>query len=82
MFKRVFFMLLGIGLGLMLGGWAVRRLERTTESLRPEQLASAAGRRASGLGGRVREAVAAGRVAATAKEEELRASFARQAEGS
>lgn len=81
MFKRLFFMLLGVGLGLVLGSWVVRRLERTTESLRPENLASAAGRRAGGLGGRVRVAVDAGRLAAAEKEAELRASFAREAAG-
>lgn len=80
MFKRLFFMLLGIGLGLVLGSWVVRKLERTTDSLRPENLAAAAGKRAGGLGGRMREAVDAGRAAAAVKEAELRSSFAREAE--
>lgn len=75
MFKRLFFALLGLGAGVTLGAWAVRKLERTTRSLTPDGLARNASARAGALGGRLSEAVEEGRAAAAAREAELRAQY-------
>jgi hypothetical protein len=70
--RRLFFAVVGLGAGLALGVWAVRKVEATTQRLRPEALAASAGARAGSLGERLQEAVASGREAAAAKEAELR----------
>jgi hypothetical protein len=75
MFKRLFFALLGIGAGVVIGGWAIRKVEDTQRRLRPDALASSAAERAASWGDRLRSAVAQGRAAATAKESELRAIY-------
>lgn len=75
MFKRLFFALLGLGAGVTLGAWAVRKVERTTRSLAPDELARTASVRAGALGGRLSEAIAEGRAVAAAREAELRAEY-------
>jgi hypothetical protein len=70
--RRAFFMLIGLGAGVTLGIWAVRKVEETSRRLRPDALAAAAGERAGSLGARLRAALAEGRAAAEAKEAELR----------
>jgi hypothetical protein len=52
---------------------AQRRIRRTVERYLPEQVVSSAGQRARTLGADVREAVAEGRLAMRAREDELRA---------
>ena len=73
MFKRAFFALVGLGAGVALGGYAVRRVERARASLTPRRLAGAAGQRAGGLRERMAAAIEAGKAAAAAREAELRA---------
>lgn len=70
--RRLFFVLIGLGAGVTLGIWAVRKVEETSRRLRPDALAASAGARAGSFGERMRGAVAAGRAAAAAKEAELR----------
>ncbi len=70
--RRLFFGVVGLGAGLALGVWAVRKVDQTTQRLRPDALAASAGARAGSLGERLRTAVDSGRAAAAAKEAELR----------
>jgi hypothetical protein len=75
--KRIFTALVGLGAGVALGVWAVRKVEQTGQRLRPDALAASAGVRASSFGERLRDAVEEGRAAAAAKEAELRANYGR-----
>ncbi|CAN5505836.1 hypothetical protein BH23ACT7_BH23ACT7_27230 [soil metagenome] len=73
MFKRAFFGMVGLGAGVALGVYAVRKVEAAQRRLTPEALAASAGSRVGGARARIAEAVAAGREAAAGKEAELRA---------
>lgn len=75
MFKRTFFVLVGVGAGVTLGVWAVRKVESTSRKLRPDALAATAGRGMNSVGVRLREAIEQGRAAAADKESELRAVY-------
>jgi hypothetical protein len=75
MFSRMFFAAVGLGSGVAVGIGAIRKLERTSRQLAPDALMARAGARASGLGERLSYALEAGRLAADAKESELRASY-------
>lgn len=72
MFKRTFFVLVGLGAGVTLGVWAVRKLEATTAKLTPDHLGGVAASRASALRERLVVALEEGRHAAGAREAELR----------
>jgi len=72
MVRRLFVLTVGVGVGLAVGVWAVRKVEDTSRRLRPEALAAGAADRAASLGERLRAAVAEGRAAAAVKEAELR----------
>lgn len=72
MLKRPFFALLGLGAGVTLGAWAVRKAEEVQARLTPEHLARSASARAGSLGTRLREALEEGRAAAEQRERELR----------
>jgi hypothetical protein len=74
-FKRLFFLLLGLGAGAVLGVAAVRKAEEARQRLAPANLASAAGQRAGTLKERIDLALATGREAALAKEAELRSVY-------
>jgi len=75
MFKRTFFVLVGVGAGVTFGVWAVRKVEATSRRMRPDALAASAGRGMSTVGGRLRQAIEEGRAAAADKESELRAVY-------
>ncbi len=75
MFKRLFFAMLGLGAGVVIGAIVVRKVERTGRALRPENLAATAASRAGGARGRFAAAVEMGRAAAAEKEAELRAVY-------
>lgn len=75
MFKRLFFAAVGLGAGVAVGVYVVRKVEETQRRLSPEALANRATASAGALGERVREALADGRAAAAAKEAELRAVY-------
>jgi len=75
MFSRMFFAAVGLGAGVAVGIWTIRKLERTSQQLAPDALAARAGRSATGLGERVRAAIELGRQAADEKEAQLRAEY-------
>ena len=75
MFKRLFFASLGLGAGLAMGVLVARKVQRTQQALRPENLAASAAARAGGVRGRLATAIEQGREAAQAKETELRAVY-------
>jgi hypothetical protein len=75
MFKRLFFAMLGLGAGILLGMWAIRKAEEAQRKLSPEHLANTAGARATSARDRIALALAEGKRAATAKEAELRAVY-------
>jgi hypothetical protein len=75
MFKRLFFAALGLGAGVALGIYAVRKVEEAQQRLTPDSLAASAGERAQLFTARMRDAIAEGRAAAAAKEAELRAVY-------
>ncbi|MDQ3343126.1 MAG: hypothetical protein M3524_06085 [Actinomycetota bacterium] len=75
MFKRLFFGMIGLGAGVALGVYAVRKVEAAQRRLRPEALASAAAARAEGTRSRLSLAIDQGRAAAATKEAELRAVY-------
>lgn len=75
MFSRMFFAAVGLGAGVAVGIWTIRKLERTSQQLAPDALVARASERASGLGARLSSALEAGRQAAEVKEAELRATY-------
>ncbi len=75
MVKRIFSLLFGIGLGLAIGAVLVRKVDRATQAVAPNNLAHRAGHAAGGLSVRLQEAWAETRAAAAEREAELRAEF-------
>jgi hypothetical protein len=73
--KRAFSLALGLGAGLLIGAYVVRRLDEAQRAVAPSNLAGNAGRAAGSFAGRVRAASEEARAAAAAREAELRATF-------
>jgi hypothetical protein len=73
--KRLFTLTLGLGAGVVVGVYLVRRLDQAQQAVQPSTLAGNAGRAAAGLGARLQAAAAEGRVAAAEREAELRGRF-------
>jgi hypothetical protein len=73
--RRLFWALLGLGIGLVLGIRIVQKVEEVAEKRRPTTVATNAGRRAGAFQTRLRSAVAAGREAAAEREVLLRERF-------
>jgi len=73
--KRVFSLALGLGAGLIVGAYVVRRLDQAQRAIAPANLAGQAGRAAGSFAERLRAAAEEGRAAAAAREAELRAQF-------
>jgi hypothetical protein len=73
--RRVFSLALGLGAGLLIGAYVIRRLDEAQQAVAPTNLAGQAGRAAGAFAERVRTAAAAGPAAAAAREAELRAQF-------
>jgi hypothetical protein len=73
--KRAFSIALGLGAGLLIGAYVVRRLDEAQRAVAPTNLANQAGRAAGSFAERARAAAAAGREAAAAREAELRQQF-------
>jgi hypothetical protein len=71
----MFFAVVGLGAGVALGVWTIRKIERAGQQLAPDALVSRAGEHASGLTARLSDAVAVGRAAAEVQEAELRALY-------
>lgn len=81
MFSRMFFAFVGLGAGVAVGVWTIRKIERTGQALAPDALAARAGERATSLGTRLADAVDIGRLAAEAREAELREIYLSGREG-
>ena len=75
MFKRLFFALLGLGAGLTVGAWFVRRIERAQRRLSPAGLAESGANVAGGVRDRLAGAIEEGRRAMADRESELRAVY-------
>jgi hypothetical protein len=75
MFKRLFFATVGLGAGVAIGVWAVKKVEEAQAKLSPEHAARVTAARAEGFRARLTEAIDAGRLAAAEKEAELRAVY-------
>ena len=74
-FKRLFFMMLGLGMGLLIGGFVVRRINQATQAAAPSNLARQAGHLMDTLGERLKVAGAEFRAGAAEREAELRAEY-------
>jgi hypothetical protein len=79
--RRLFFGVVGLGAGVAVGVWAVRKVEAAQRRLAPDALARSAAGHAGSLRDRLSSAVAEGRAAANAKEVELRTRFGPRADG-
>ncbi|TVP73922.1 MAG: hypothetical protein EA340_01825 [Nitriliruptor sp.] len=73
--KRAFTLALGLGAGVVVGIYLVRRLDDAQRAVQPSNLAGNAGRAAAGFTARLQDAVAEGRLAAAEREAELRRQF-------
>lgn len=73
--KRAFSVALGLGAGLLIGAYAVKRLDEASQAVAPVNLAGQAGRAAGSFAERLREAAEEGRLAAAQREAELRSQF-------
>lgn len=76
MIRRLFWALLGLGAGVMVGARVVRQVDRVTEAAKPGAVAERTGRRVGGFQARLGHALAAGRDHARQRERELRAAYA------
>lgn len=75
MIKRIFGWIFGLGLGLFVGAWFVRRMDEASRAVAPTNLASQAGRLAGEISSRLRVAQDVARRSAAQREAELRAEF-------
>lgn len=75
MIRRIFWLALGLGLGVLVGAFVVRRVDQATRAVSPSRLAGGAGHAAGTMVARFREALEEGREAAAAHERDLRSIF-------
>ena len=73
MFKRLFWLCIGIGFGFGLSFWLTRFVRETVERYRPERVSADLAGAVRQLGSDVRAAIAEGRDAMREREAELRA---------
>lgn len=73
--RSLFALALGLGAGVLVGGYVVRRVDRATRAAHPVALADRAGRAAGGLSARLASAAEAGRGAAADREAQLRRAY-------
>lgn len=73
--KRAFSVAIGLGAGLLVGAYVVRRMDEASQAVAPANLAAQAGRAAGSFAERLRAAVDEGRLAAAEREAELRGQF-------
>lgn len=72
MFKRLFWLVVGLGLGFGVSFWLMRFVRSTVERYTPERLSSDLGSALRSFGSDLREAAAEGREAMREREAELR----------
>ena len=77
MFKRVFWMLVGIGFGFGMSFWFMRFIRSTVERYSPERVSDDLAGAIRSFGEDLRAAVAEGREAMREREAELRADLKR-----
>ena len=73
MFKRLFWLMMGAGLGFGMSFWIMRTVRETVERYSPHRISSDLSEAARAMGVDVRQAVADGRDAMRDHEAELRA---------
>jgi hypothetical protein len=73
--RGLFVLALGLGAGVLVGGYVVRKVDRATRAAHPVAVADRAGRAAGSLSARVAAAAEAGRVAAADREAQLRRAY-------
>jgi hypothetical protein len=72
-FKRLFWLAIGLGLGFGMSFWLMRFIRETVDRYRPERVSQDLAGAISKLGDDLRSAVREGRMAMAEREEELRA---------
>lgn len=72
MFKRLFWLVIGVGFGFGISFWLMRFVRSTVERYTPERLSSDLGSALRSFGSDLRDAVAEGRQAMREREAELR----------
>lgn len=75
MIKRIFTLFFGLGLGLLVGAFVVRRLDDASKAVAPANLARQTGRSVGGFATTLRAFADEVRTQSAAKEAELRAEF-------
>ena len=76
MFKRLFWLMVGVGFGFGTAVWVLRHLRATVDRYRPERVGADLAGALAGFGKDLRAAVAEGRLAMREREEALRADLA------
>ncbi|MEY2432987.1 MAG: hypothetical protein QOC92_2712 [Acidimicrobiaceae bacterium] len=76
MFKRLFWLMIGVGFGFGVSFWVMRFVRDTMQRYTPERVSSDLAGALKGLGDDLRGAVADGRVAMREREAEIRAELA------
>jgi len=71
-FKRLFWLLVGVGFGFGVSFWLMRFVRETIERYSPERVSNDLGEALKAFGQDLREAVREGRLAMAEREEELR----------
>jgi len=74
-FKRLFWLAVGTGLGFGMSFWIMRTVRSTIERYTPERVSSDLSNAMRGLGADIRSAVSEGRQAMSEREAELRESL-------
>lgn len=73
MFKRLFWLMIGVGFGFGVSFWMTRFVKETMQRYTPERVSSDLADAMKGLGADLRAAVADGRSAMREREAEIRA---------
>ena len=76
MFKRLLWLMIGVGFGFGTAFWVLRHLRATVDRYRPERVTSDLAAAITSFGADLRAAVAEGRLAMREREEALRADLA------
>ena len=76
MFKRLLWLMIGVGFGFGTAFWVLRHLRATVDRYRPERVTSDLAAAITGFSADLRAAVAEGRLAMREREEALRADLA------
>lgn len=75
MIRRIFLLFFGLGLGLLVGAFVVKKMDEASQAVAPSNVARNAGRAAGGMLGRLREVAEETSRVSAAREAELRAQF-------